>query len=195
VTPPTSSWQKCGIAWGEDAEALSQIRGEMARFQQAYRDNLHDSDAELNEFIRQTQQALRSQSFDAAWSSESVALMGELVVDAKDMAQHADRSKYQRIQQQFQTWRKRTSLREIDGEIYAEHVAKGNLPPLAVCVFVREGDLDGLAQTLDSLEQNLYQADQLHVLAAFDCPIPASELGSNCTWHNRAEASDITDCP
>ncbi|WP_084461329.1 glycosyltransferase [Curvibacter gracilis] len=195
IVPPTSSWQKWGTAWGEDPETLIRAQGEMASFQEAYRNNLQNAGAELSEFIEQTQQALQKQPFDAAWSNESVSLLGELVIDTKDMAQHADQSKYQRIQQQFKTWRKRTTLREIDGEIYAEHVASGALPAFAVCVFVRNGDLDGLAQTLDSLEQNFYQAAELHVLADFECPIPLSELGPNCVWHSGVDASEAFAVP
>ena len=181
--PATSPWLSLATAWGEDPAELLKARSELPHYQAQYVANFSDGAAELDQFIEVTQQALRDMPFESAWSNESVALMGELVIESKDLASHADQAKYSRLQQQFQTWNKRSTLREIDGEIYGEHVARGDLPALAVYVYVRDGDLDGLAQTLDSLEQNLYQASQLHILAGFDCPIDPSELGPQCVWH------------
>ncbi|MDD0840110.1 glycosyltransferase [Curvibacter sp. HBC61] len=189
TVPPASDWHRLGTAWGDEPGAVAQAQAEVPAFQQRYRDNFRDSAAQLQNFIAQTQQAMNAMPFEAAWSTESVALLGELVIEAKDLPRHADQAKYTRLQHQFAKWRKRSTLREIDGEIYAEHVAKGTLPPLAVCVYVRPDDLDGLAQTLDSLEQNFYQAQQLHILAPFASPIPVEELGPQCRWHELPGAS------
>lgn len=181
--PPSTPWLSLGTAWGESPAELTKAHAELARYQKQHLEHFQQSASELDQFIEQTQKALSQRTFEEAWSSESVVQLGDLVIDAKDLAAHADLAKYTRLQRQFQTWSKRSTLREIDGEIYGEHVARGDLPALAVYVYVREGDLDGLAQTLDSLEQNLYQASQLHILANFACPINPAELGPQCVWH------------
>src|SRR5450830_804245 len=115
-------------AWGDDPAELAKARRELPSYQQQHLANFRDSAAELDQFIEATQRALREMSFDDAWSHESVTLMGELVIEGKDLASHADQAKYTRLQRQFQTWNKRSTLREIDGEIYGEHVARGDLP-------------------------------------------------------------------
>lgn len=188
--PAASPWLSLATAWGDNPAELARARSELPSYQQQHLANFHDSAAELDQFIEATQRALSEMTFEAAWSNESVTLMGELVIDRKDLASHADQAKYTRLQQQFKTWSKRSTLREIDGEIYAEHVTRGDLPALAVYVYVRDGDLDGLARTLDSLEQNFYQASQLHILAGFDCPIDPAELGPQCVWHTLPTTED-----
>jgi glycosyltransferase involved in cell wall biosynthesis len=183
---PHSSWETFGTSWGEAADELEQARTDLAEFALRYRENVKDSEQELLSFVTQTQAAIDKLEFEEAWSSESVALLGEHVVNAKELGAHADQSKYARIQTQYTNWKKRSSLREVDGEIYAEYLVSGTLPALAAVIFVKPGDHQGLADTLDSLARNFIQPFRIDIVANFDCPVEPSDLGSNCTWHLKA---------
>lgn len=180
---PVSAWDRLATAWDDAPQALAQARSELAEFQQGLVGHARSNEALLEQFIAASQRAAQDLSFEDCWTPQAAEALGLLIVDPKDLPQHADQSKYSRIQKQFKTWRKRTTLREIDGQIYAEHVAKGGLPTLAVCIFAMGKDLDSLAQTLDSLQQSFVPPTELHILADFACPIEPTELGPGCQWH------------
>jgi len=181
-TPPRSGWDQWGTAWNDGAESLIQARADIPLFQTAYQQHVQSHASALDDFIAASQAAVNSQALDESWSEHTLDSLGLRVVEPKQRSVQADQAKYKRIQTQFSHWRKRASLREIDGQIYAEHVARGQLPTLTVCLEVNLASLDGLAKTLDSLQQNFLKPTALYILADFACPIDPSELGADCQW-------------
>jgi len=185
---PASAWERLGTAWGDAPHAIAQARAELPSFQQLCVEQRKSSTATIEAFIAASQQSATELRFEDCWPEQTVEALGLQVIRPEDRPRRADQNKYNRIQKQFKTWRKRATLREIDGQIYAEHVMSGKLPPLATVIVVRGQDLEGLAKTLDSLQRNLLQPSELHVLAEFECPIDPLELGPNCQWHLQPQA-------
>jgi len=72
-------------------------------------------------------------------------------------------------------------VREVDADIYAEHLATGAVPAVSVLIDHRGFSLDSLADTLDSLGECLW--DPANLLIVSDQDAPASlEAQSNLTW-------------
>lgn len=130
-------------------------------------------------------------SEDVIWPAEVLETLEEWIADKKDRARNADQAKYRRLQKQYQTWRKRSSLREIDAQVYAEHIASGEVTAPAVMIYADTQDMEPIARTLDSLSAGLWQPATLWVIAPFACPVSPEELGEQFHWVQR----DSTQCP
>ena len=129
---------------------------------------------------------------DKGWSSEVLDTLQDWFIDKKDRAQYADASKYRRLQAQYITWRKRSSIREIDAQVYAEHVVSGDIDAPAVLIYAHSEDMELIARTIDSLGQSLRQPARLLVIAPFACPIPTDELGEQASWIHRGKDHQLS---
>ncbi|HHO68900.1 MAG TPA: glycosyltransferase, partial [Gammaproteobacteria bacterium] len=84
----------------------------------------------------------------------------------------------------YESWMEHHCLREIDGELIAERMmAKWKVnPSLHFIVALMDGQMPGLAATLDSLAGQLYQGWGLTVVSAAACPDPLFEETPNLEW-------------
>lgn len=195
ATSPQGIWNNDGTCrdflpapGSEDAAALQ--RG-VTSFRQRYLELFEHSAQSIDDFAQQAHAladalANSPDHVDKGWAPDVLDTLQEWITDKKDRAQYAEAAKYRRIQSQYKTWLKRSSLREIDAQVYAEHVSQGKLSRPAVIIYSDSEDMESIALTLDSLGQSLWQPAALMVVAPFACPVPPEELGDQFQWiqHN-----------
>lgn len=134
-----------------------------------YCDHLKGWEYDLAHFVECTQLAASHTPMDKAWPEEVVLSLPPMEQDMQALARRADKIKQLRVNQQLAKWNERSTLREIDGEIYGGHVASGKLPALAAVVYADE-DTNALADTLDSLGNSLLQPSELTIVSSQPSP-------------------------
>ncbi|KJS71853.1 MAG: hypothetical protein JM57_06375 [Comamonadaceae bacterium BICA1-1] len=183
-----------GIAWGEDPagvqRALDTVHLAAQEFEQLHSDWVE----QLQSFIEHTQQAASALPFEQAWPQAAVDLLSGIYTTAAEKAARADRLLWQRLHTQYSQWRERSTLREIDAEIYAEHLAAGRVEPLTVLIDQRGATLDALADTLDSLGQCLGQPVQLHIVDHSSAPEGLADA-PGIVWHQVAAGQSLQALP
>lgn len=131
---------------------------------------------DLQRFVDTTQRIAAKTPLESAWPQEVVLLLPPMSQDMQTLASRADQIKQLRINKQLAQWAERSTLREIDGEIYGNYVASGKLPEIAAVVY-DDGDSDALADTLDSLSGSLLQPSELTIISSH--PSPFGEEGAD----------------
>lgn len=183
ITPPTGYWNTAATVWNAttppDCDTLA---AELADFQRHYHALVQRFDSDVADLVEQTTHIAQKLDCQVAWPAKTLETIEAWAIPKKELAAWADQTQYRHLQEQYQTWRRRTSLREIDGEIYAEHVASGQLQPLGVVLYASVHNLDGVANTIDSLEQGLWKPAHLTVVAPVECPVSAEELDPRLSW-------------
>ena len=159
-----------GVAWGDEPEAVERaLRTVAARMPRLVRD-LANWQQELNSFITDTQSAAEALPHDKAWPQAVLDRLPFHDLSAKDLAERSSRRKYGRINENYQRWMQRCTLREIDADIYAEHLSSGQLPAIAVLIDHRNAHVNLLADTLDSLGECLGQPHRLTIVSEQPAP-------------------------
>ena len=171
-----------GIAWNEDPaevqRALDTVHLAVQEFEQLHSDWVE----QLQSFIKHTQQAASALPFDQAWPQAALDRLPGIYTTAAEKAARADRLLWQRLHTQYDLWRQRSTLREIDAEIYAQHLGAARVQPLNVLIDQRGASTDALADTLDSLGQCLGQPAQLHIVAHEPAPAALADA-PGVAWH------------
>lgn len=185
-TPPNGYWNAHGTVWNQhelSAEQQQALATDLQDFLQRYQALVAHSPQDVAQFAQAAQVLVSQLTPQQAWPGAVLEPLTEWAIDKKALPAWADECKYRHLQEQYQIWRQRSSLREIDADIYAEYVASGTLEPLAVVVYAQPtASMEHIAQTLDSLGQNFWQPASLTVVAPFACPVPPTELGDNFHW-------------
>lgn len=193
ITPPTGYWNTAATVWNTTTPPeCDTLAGELVDFRQHYQAMAQRFDKDLAQLLQQATHIAQTLDPKVAWPAKALEEIEAWAIPKQELAAWADQTQYRHLQEQYQTWRRRTSLREIDGEIYAEHVASGALPPLGVVLYASDHNLGGIANTLDSLEQGLCKPAHLAVVAPVSCPIPAEELDQRLSWIHRTPDSAST---
>lgn len=159
-----------GVAWGEDPEEIARAKRTLGDRPARYLKDLSDWKTELNAFIEETQSLAKQLPQEKAWPQKTLDKLPFNDLSAVELAERADRRKYRRLNEQYEQWVERCTLREIDADIYAEHLACGNIPGLCVLVDHRNALGDDLADTLDSLAACLGQPVQLIIVSELPTP-------------------------
>jgi len=159
-----------------------------------YREKLADWETDLARFVTHTQQLAAQTPWDTAWPQEVVLALPASNESLEAAAWRADRIKQLRVNQQLAQWAERSSLREIDGEIYGTYVASGKLPALSAVVYADQ-DWDALANTLDSLSSSLLPPAELTIISSQ--PNPFGEIeGNHLKWVQLSpDRSDAPEWP
>lgn len=160
-----------GLGWGLTEDALKHAKETVKDYPQEYLRTVSRWREQLQSFINETQAAADALTIDEAWPITTVDSLNGVYSDPADRAARADRIKWQRVHEQYQKWIQRSTLREIDAQIYAEHWASGNIEPLHVVVDHRNADDQALADTFDSLSQCLGQPSAVTIIANTAEPI------------------------
>ena len=171
-----------GVSWGDDPQdierALATVHLGRAKVLGLF-DGWLD---QLQTFIERTQTAASALPFERAWPQATIDRLPGVYTQAADLAARADRLHWQAIHKQYATWSQRSTLREIDADIYAQHLAAGRVQPLSVLIDQRDASTDALADTLDSLGQCLGQPAQLHIVAHEPAPAALADA-PGVAWH------------
>lgn len=166
---------KEGVAWGEDPEEIDYAMRTVLDRSPRFVKDLSGWRQELDVFIRDTQSAAGRLTQEEAWPAALVDSLPVPGLSAVELARRADRRKYVRLNAQFKSWQKLCTIREIDADIYAEHLMSGRLPSISVVIDHRNAHVNQLADTLDSLAESLGEPAALIIIG--DRPEPA-ELAS-----------------
>lgn len=143
-------------------------------------EQLQGWEMDLASFVAQTQQLAAFTPLDTAWPQEVVLTLPAKGESLQAAAWRADKIKQLRVNQQLSQWISRSTLREIDGEIYGTYVASGKLPAIAAVVYA-DHDTDALADTLDSLGASLLQASELTIVSSQPSPL-GTDSAAGMTW-------------
>jgi len=195
---PKGAWSNEGTRWntwaGQQAQENAQIASELARFRQRYLAFFDSSAPSIANFAERAHALANAvagtpEHAAQAWSAPALEKIDAWIVEKKNRTAHLESAKYRRIQAQYKKWQKLSTLREIDAQLYAEHVAHGKITAPTVIIYTDSEDMALIADTLDSLERGFWQAQSLIVVAPFDCPIALDELQGNITWRCRQPES------
>jgi GT2 family glycosyltransferase/glycosyltransferase involved in cell wall biosynthesis len=179
--------EKAGVAWGEGEEEMAWAQATVLEWRSRYLNSASGWEQTLIEFVQQTQADANALPFAAAWPQSSVDTLDIRNLSTKEQGARADRAKYRRVNEQFERWSTFCTLREVDADIYAEHLASGKVPPISVLIDQRGFSMDSLADTLDSLAECLWQP--AHVLIVSDQTTPeALEHQSALQWIHQPDA-------
>lgn len=178
--PPKSSWDVLGTAWNGFAADVSEEA--LKRFCENLSRHFENSKSDIITFARKSQSIATDATFEEAWPLAALESLEDLVTDKAERADRADAGKYRRIKQQYKIWQERSSLREIDGETYAEHVASGALRSFGAVIYAGLDAFDQIGQTLDSLQRGFKGVDYVVIFAPMACPMEAGDLGSQLRW-------------
>jgi len=163
-----------GIAWGDDPAEIDYALATVGSSRSRYLLHMSQWRAELDQFIAETQSKASQLPKELAWPQKALDVLPFADLSQTELADRADRRKYERINSQYKLWVERCTLREIDADIYAEHLCSGRLPEIAVLIEHRGEHVNALADTLDSVASCLGQAASVTIVS--DRPAPA-ELG------------------
>lgn len=156
--PPTAPWQT-------------------STFLDSYLTQMHGWEDDVAQFVARTQAAAAQTPWDTAWPEDVVLTLPVTDQSMQAAAWRADRSKQLRVNKQLAQWTARSTLREIDGEIYGAYAASGHLPTVAAVVYA-DHDMDALADTLDSLGNSLLQPTELTIVSSQANPFVAASEGA-----------------
>ena len=159
-----------GVAWGESPEEISRALATVGQRRARHCQELSQWQVELETFIQDTQVAAAQLPKEQAWPAAALDKLPFAGLTAHEHAQRAERRKYARINEQYALWMQRCTLREIDADIYAEHLASGRLPGIAVLIDHRRSHINQLADTLDSLAACLGEAASVTVVSEAFAP-------------------------
>jgi glycosyltransferase involved in cell wall biosynthesis len=172
---------KAGVAWGESAEEWAYAQATVLEWRSRYLHSAANWTQTLSDFVQETQDAASALPLDIAWPQRSVDTLDIRNLSVKEQGARADRGKYRRINEQFERWSSFCTIREVDADIYAEHLAAGQVPAVTVLIDQRGFSLDHLADTLDSLAECLWRP--AHVLIVSDQAAPeALEQQGDLQW-------------
>lgn len=158
-------WGVEGLAWGDADDQVAQALATVALFSNTYLTKVANCSQELEAFIDDTQVAAEAASMTTVWPQSSVDMLPDVFKESSELAARADRLKWARIHRQYAKWGERSSLREIDAQIYAEYLVSGHLPALSLVIDHRSTPLNDLADTLDSASAALGQPERVFVVA------------------------------
>lgn len=181
-------WGHAALAWTDDATARDKALGGLADFYAAFCLEVGPRlDHRLNDLLDQVEAIRAQQEADTCWPQATLDALPGVYRLVEQWAQRADRAKWRRVDAQYRQWRSRCSLREIDGQIYAEHWAAGRIAALDLVIDHRGRSDDALADTLDAIGQSLIQPASIHVLSDAPAPLDWSGL-AGLTWSIRLPA-------
>lgn len=170
-----------GLAWGLAPEDIERARNTAHLASQEYFDVIAHWRDELLSFIQTTQEKASATPFDTIWPDEAVDGLPDIERDDENQARRADRIRNLRLEKQYEKWRAKTTLRELDAQEYAEHWVSPDARPLTVLIDCRGNDDQGLADTVDSIAQNLGQPAHLVVCTPASLP-DDTQYDPNVTW-------------
>jgi glycosyltransferase involved in cell wall biosynthesis len=160
-----------GIAWGLDGNGIEQAINTVHAKRKYLIYLISGWIDRLQNFIHVTQEASNKHAYLNAWPQDVVDTLLIQDQSTNEIAAKLDRKKYKNVNAQYRDWQKKSTLREIDADIYAEYITRGNLPKIAVVVHHDEGlSQELIADTVDSIDQNFYKAISVTIVSKMDPP-------------------------
>ena len=172
------------IGWGRDSTELEKAQRLARRARQAYEAVHAKWKVQLAGFIETTQAAAERLTVEQAWPQQTVDKLVQITRNLSELAARADRRKYHRMSTQFVRWQERCTVREIDAEIYADHLSSMHAAAIDLVIDHRASTADDLADTLDSLGAALGEPASVTIYG--DTPAPPALAETAIRWINSA---------
>ena len=174
-----------GVSWGKDTESVEEAIKTVNKARGQFIDEIHGWESRLKNFIDITQEASIKVTHEECWPTDVVESFTISGLSPLEKASKNDRKKYKRVNQQYIEWQKKSTLREIDADIYAEYIAKGNLPEIAVVInHVNSTPHNLIANSLDSIAEN-FKKPQCIIILSEDQPPDNFEESEQIIWDNK----------
>jgi GT2 family glycosyltransferase len=166
------------FTWSRDRPSLDRAVAAVAAVRNAYELQYAGWWDQLQNFITITQAAAHDLGFESAWPQEAVDQLPLASRTTAELGAMRDRQKYLRVNTNYLEWRAKSTLREIDADIYAEHIAHKGLPKVGLVVHQNATTkLEELADTLDSIEQNFLKPETVWIVSLDPPPAEFAETG------------------
>jgi len=160
-----------GAAWGVSEAEIKKALGTVDIARKQFLKEIDGWNERLSNFISVTQEASEHISIEKCWPIEVVDALPLGIQSPLEVALKMDRKKYKRVNDQFAEWQKKSTLREIDADIYAEYIANGYLPDVAVLIIhQKDTSHSSIADTLDSVATNFKKASSVAIISEDDPP-------------------------
>jgi glycosyltransferase involved in cell wall biosynthesis len=176
-----TEWDNLGLAWGDSTEEIARATDTVLAWRQHYLQQAQSAQHSLQAFVQETQAAATALPQQTAWPQASVDVLDMKNLPVAEQGARADRKKYRRINEQYERWSKFCTVREVDADIYAEHLAAGRVPALSVLIDQRGFSMDSLADTLDSLGECLWNPANVLIVSEQAAP-PELDPQSGLLW-------------
>ena len=145
---------------------------------------------QLENFIDLTQTKSLETNAESVWPQQIVDTLHLPDLSSKEISAKLDRKKYAKVNQQYKEWQTKSTLREIDADIYAEYITKGDLPDILVVIHhIKDSSQSLIADTLDSLDANFLKAISVHIVSE-NKPPKGFESGSALSWCSKNLLAD-----
>jgi glycosyltransferase involved in cell wall biosynthesis len=179
-----------GLSWGKNPADVEQAIATVGKARKQFIDELSGWQSRLKNFIEVTQSVSNSASVDECWPVEVVDSLAIPGMGAAETASKYDRFKYKKINQQYAEWQKKSTLREIDADIYAEIISKQKLPSIGVVVSHKNKTPSSyIADTLDSILENFNKASFVIIISEEEPP-KGFERSEQLQWINKSELTE-----
>jgi len=160
-----------GISWGKETEDIRRAIDTVNEAKEKFLNDLINWIPQLQRFIDLTQSKSNKLESNSAWPQEVVDELPIPGQSSSDISARLDRKKYSRVNHQFKDWVIKSSLREIDADIYAQYISKGDLPQVAVVVHhITSQSSNLIADTLDSIGENFFKVNSVTVVSDVNPP-------------------------
>ena len=171
-----------GVSWGNEPSSVQKAIDSVSYGRNEIIDASKGWVDRLVRFIDLTQEKANKLSFEKAWPQSVVDSLSLPNLSHNDIAERHDRKKYERINQDYKEWRSKSSLREINADIYAEHIINGNLPAIDIVISHNvDTELSLIAETIDSIAANFYGGNSI-IIVSYNDPPEGFENGHNLKW-------------
>lgn len=169
-----------GIAFGTDPDAIAMARNTVAQVGVNYEKLINDCTTQIEWFVIQTQEFFsKRKRLSNAWVDKTLAYINGVVSEQSDVliAERERLSKNKR-------WLYQHELSETSVMSLAERMSSTwtMTPGFHLLIIVNASELEALSNTIESLEQQLYQAWGLTILSNIPAPDAFSSVPENIEW-------------
>jgi glycosyltransferase involved in cell wall biosynthesis len=181
-----------GLSWGNEATDVAKALSTVDAARTEFIEEIDGWQVRLNNFISVTQAASEKASFEECWPIDVVDALAVGGLSPLETASKLDRKKYKRVNEQYVEWQKKSTLREIDADIYAEYIASGHLPDIAVLIIHQKATShSSIADTLDSVATNFKKASSVIIISEDEAPAEFVE-SQQLLWVHKNQLTNLS---
>jgi len=181
-----------GASWGQSEVEVKKAIKTVEVAKKQFINEIVGWNERLTGFISVTQEASDRIGFEKCWPIEVVDSLPLGGQSPSEIASKLDRKKYKRVNDQYTEWQKKSTLREIDADIYAEYIANGHLPDIAVLIIHQKGTShSSIADTLDSVASNFKKASSVVIVSENEVPAEFVE-SQQLLWVHKNQLTNLS---
>ncbi|MFC6806048.1 glycosyltransferase [Methylophaga thalassica] len=170
-----------GIAYSSGTDALEQAKATVAEVRYNNQQSINYCWWQMDQFLRKTAHEFESKLESADWQNlEWVRILSKILSSRET---DSDRL-LQTLNIDYGLWEKQHLLTEARASVLAERLSTDwqQIPGIHLIMVVNAHELDSLALTLNSLEQQLYSAWGLTIISNIPAPDVFNSIPENIEW-------------